>query len=158
MKEEYVNAFLAPAKMVWEKELGTGLEFAGAHAVDHQYTTEDLTAILGVSGQLEGNVLYGFAGNTSLAVASAMIGEPVSELDDMCMSALGELANMITGNAATQLSAKGYVCDISPPLIIEPSGSRISTLQGMQIMTSFKSQFGELYIRISLNENTKFQA
>lgn len=158
MKEEYVNAFLAPAKMVWEKELQTPLNFVGARAVDHQYTTEDLTAILGVSGQLEGNVLYGFGGGTGLAVASAMVGETVTELDDMSMSALGELANMITGNAATQLSAKGYECDISPPLIIEPSGSRISTLQGTQILTSFQSEFGELYIRICLNENAKFRS
>ncbi|MDA0768620.1 MAG: chemotaxis protein CheX [Chloroflexi bacterium] len=158
MKEEYVNAFLAPAKMVWEKELQTPLEFVGAQAVTHQYTTEDLTAILGVSGQLQGNVLYGFAGGTGLAVASAMIGETVTELDDMSMSALGELANMITGNAATQLSSKGYECDISPPLIIEPSGSRISTLQGVQILTSFKSQYGELYIRICLNENPNFKS
>ncbi len=157
MKEEYVNAFLTPAKMVWEKELKTPLDFVGAKAVDHQYTTEDLTAILGVSGQLQGNVLYGFGGGTAIAVASAMIGETVTELDDMSMSALGELANMITGNAATQLSAKGYECDISPPLIIEPSGSRISTLSGMQILTSFKSEYGELYIRICLNENLKYK-
>lgn len=157
MKEEYVNAFLTPAKMVWEKELQTTLEFVGAKAVDHQYTTEDLTAILGVSGQLQGNVLYGFGGGTAIAVASAMIGETVTELDDMSMSALGELANMITGNAATQLSAKGYECDISPPLIIEPSGSRISTLSGMQILTSFKSEYGELNIRICLNENLKYK-
>ena len=156
MKEEYVNAFLAPAKMVWEKELHTALEFIGAKAVDHQYTTEDLTAILGVSGQLQGNVLYGFRDGTALAVASAMIGEPVTEMDDMSLSALGELANMITGNAATQLSAKGFECDISPPLIIEPSGSRISTLIGMQILTSFKSEFGELNIRICLNDNPKY--
>jgi chemotaxis protein CheX len=157
MKEEYVNAFLTPAKMVWEKELQTPLNFVGAKAVDHQYTTEDLTAILGVSGQLQGNVLYGFGGGTAIAVASAMIGETVTELDDMSMSALGELANMITGNAATQLSAKGYECDISPPLIIEPSGSRISTLSGMQILTSFKSEYGDLYIRICLNENLKYK-
>ncbi|MCH9038702.1 MAG: chemotaxis protein CheX [Chloroflexi bacterium] len=156
MKEEYVNAFLAPAKMVWEKELQTSLDFVGARAVDHQFTTDDLTAILGVSGQLEGNVLYGFGGGTALAVASAMIGEKVTVIDDLSMSALGELANMITGNAATQLSAKGYVCDISPPLIIEPSGSRISTLRGTQIMAQFKSQYGDLCIRICLNENTRF--
>ena len=101
-------------------------------------------------------MLYGFADGTGPAVASAMMGEPITELDDMSMSALGELANMITGNAATQLSAKGYECDISPPLIIEPSGSRISTLQGTQILTSFKSQYGMLFIRISLNENPNF--
>ena len=29
MKEEYVNSFLAPAKLVWEKELGCSLELGG---------------------------------------------------------------------------------------------------------------------------------
>jgi chemotaxis protein CheX len=148
---------LTPAKMVWEKELQNTLNFVGAKAVDHQYTTEDLTAILGISGQLEGNVLYGFGGGTAVAVASAIIGETITELDDMSMSALGELANMITVNAATQLSAKAYECDISPPLIIEPSDSRIPTLSGMQILTSFSSEYGELYIRICLNENIKYK-
>ncbi len=86
-----------------------------------------------------------------------MLGETVTELDDMSMSALGELANMITGNAATQLSAKGYDCDISSPSIIQPLDRRIPTLSGMQILTSFKSEYGELYIRICLNENIKYK-
>ena len=30
MKEGYVNSFLAPAKMVWEKEMGATLEVVGA--------------------------------------------------------------------------------------------------------------------------------
>ena len=34
------------------------------------------------------------------------------------MSALSELGNMILGNAATVLSTKGVVIDITPPTII----------------------------------------
>ena len=93
MKEEYVNAFLAPAKLVWEKELNTPLNLVKAEAVSHQYTTEDITAIIGVSGSLRGNVLYGFANGSAFSVAGAMIGEPVTELDDMSLSALGEIAS-----------------------------------------------------------------
>ena len=152
MKEEYVNAFLAPAKLVWEKELKTPLNLVKAEAVSHQYTTEDITAIIGVSGSLQGNVLYGFANGSAYSVAGAMIGEPVTELDDMSLSALGEIANMITGNAATHLAAAGYECNISPPVIIEPAGSRLITTGGPQIMVSFNSDLGELKIRISLSE------
>ena len=152
MKQEYVNAFLAPARMVWEKELGTSLDLEGAEAVSHQYTTEDVTAVIGVSGSLKGNVLYGFAGGTAQAVASNMIGEPQDGLSDIGLSALGEIANMITGNAATQLAAAGYLCDISPPVLIEPAGSRFTTPGGSQILVTFKSDLGQLKIRISLSE------
>ena len=51
MKEEYVNAFLSPAKLVWEKELGYNLDLVGAEAVAAQFTTEDITGIIGVSGE-----------------------------------------------------------------------------------------------------------
>ena len=152
MKEEYVNAFLAPAKLVWQKELGCALDLIRAEAVSNQFTTDQVTAIIGVSGRLEGNVLYGFSDSTAIAVASQMIGEPVAKLDDLGLSALGEIANMITGNAATQLAASGYTCDISPPVIIEPAGSRFTTPSGKQILVTFGSKLGNLNVRISLNE------
>jgi CheY-specific phosphatase CheX len=37
----------------------------------------------------------------------------------MALSALGESANVITGNASKELAAKGYTCDIGPPVIIK---------------------------------------
>jgi len=152
VKEDYVNAFLAPAKLVWEKELNHTLDFIGAEAVSHRFTTEDITAVVGVSGQLEGNVLYGFSQGTGLAIVGCMMGDPVLEFDEIALSALGEIANMITGNAATQLAALGYMCDISPPVIIESVGNAMTTLRGTQIMAKFASDLGNLDIRVSLNE------
>ncbi len=154
MKQEYVNAFLTPATLVWQKELSHTLKFVGAESTSHQFTTEELTVIIGVSGSLQGNVLYGFDGVTALSVAGQMMGEPVEELGDIGLSALGEIANMITGNAATQLANVGYACDISPPVIIEPAGSRFTTVGGPQLLVSFTSDLGPLSIRISLSESS----
>ena len=44
------------------------------------------------------------------------LGEKVDAVaDELGLSALGEIANIITGNAATNLAQLGYDCDISPP-------------------------------------------
>ncbi len=156
MKEEYVNSFLAPAKLVWEKELKQALEYVKAELVAHQFTTEDITTIIGISGKLEGNVLYGMSVDTAKRIVSTMMGEEVKTWkDDMGLSALGELANIITGNAATRLSQLGYPCQISPPVMIEPAGSRFTTNQGPQILVHFNSKVGELRVRISLKEAQK---
>ena len=40
MKEEYVNSFLVPAKLVWQKELGQGLAVESAKVVSHQFIQE----------------------------------------------------------------------------------------------------------------------
>ncbi len=153
MKEEFVNSFLAPAKLVWEKELGHSLDLAHAQMVDQQFTTDEVTVIIGVSGRLEGNVLYGFSETTALAVVGVMLDEPVDKFnDEIGLSALGEIANMITGNAATRLAQAGYPCQISPPVIIEPVGTRFTTTGGPQILVTFSSQLGPLSVRISLQE------
>ena len=46
----------------------------------------------------------------------------------MALSALGESANVITGNASKELAAKGYTCDIGPPVIRERSVSRTNRI------------------------------
>lgn len=129
------------------------LEGCGARAVPHQFTTNDITAVIGVAGQLKGNVLYEFSDDTARAVASAMMGEPLVELDAIALSAIGELANMITGNAATLLAGAGFVCDISPPVLLNPKGAEITLPAGNQIEVTFTSTFGTFNIRIGLAES-----
>ena len=91
MRQEFVNPFLGPAQMVWQKEFGVPLEIAGAEAVSYQYTTDDITAIIGVSGKLQGNVLYGFSDEVSSEVVKRMIGESMDARDPMALSALVKL-------------------------------------------------------------------
>ena len=81
MKEEYINPFLVPAKLVWKKELGVDLELAKATKVSHQFTTDAITAVIGVSGALEGNVLYGFHEDTARSVVSKMMESEITEFD-----------------------------------------------------------------------------
>ena len=150
MKAEFVNAFLTPALDVWKKELGEDLTYHGAHAVMGPFTTEDLTAIIGVTGALKGNVFCELSHQTALAVASKMCGTPFDELDEVGLSAIGELANIITGNATIELAGANYVCDISPPVLL-PRGAQVS-VSNPQIRAAFESSMGAMSIRIGLTE------
>ena len=154
MKEDFVNSFLAPARLVWEKELGQTLDLVNAQMVSNQFTTDDLTAVIGISGRLHGNVLYGFSEQTTHSIVSAILGDESAEVSsEIRLSAIGEIANVITGNAATRLAEMGYRCEISPPVIIEPVGTRLTTIGSSQILVNFSSPIGALTVRISLYEN-----
>jgi len=109
MNEDYVNPFLTPALHVWEKEMAVKLTLAGAEQIASQYTTNELTALIGISSQLEGNVLYGFTQESDKSIASKMISQEIVEMDEVALSAIGEIANMITGNAANLLANLGAV-------------------------------------------------
>ena len=67
MKQECVNPFLAPAKLVWERELGLPLELSSVFAVSHKFTIEYITSVIGVIGELVYNILYGFPQTTARA-------------------------------------------------------------------------------------------
>ena len=90
-------------------------------------------------------------------VVRRMIDEDMDAREPMAVSALGEIANVITGNAATELAANGYTCDISPPVIIEPRGSTLTSTVPEQIIVTFKSDIGLLSARIGLSINARYQ-
>ena len=80
------------------------------------------------------------------------MGEELDELDEIALSALGELANMISGNAATELAAAGFFCQISPPLLLWPAGCRFTDKLTTQILVVLDSDLGPLHVRIDLAE------
>lgn len=79
----------------------------------------EVTAIVGLSDDLQGNVAYCMSGDTAKNMASIMMmGMPVGDLDEMAQSAIAEMANMITARASTAFSGLGSVVRISPPVLI----------------------------------------
>lgn len=98
------------------------------------------------------NVLYGFPLSTARGIIDIMAG-PDFELDsELSLYALDELANMITGNAATELSSNDFICNIAPPVLIQSSGTEISTLGKPQLLVVFTCEVGDLNVRVSLAE------
>lgn len=73
---------------------------------------------IGITGDLTGEVLYRFPEDTTLEIVKTMSGMEFSEIDEFVTSALGEIANIISGNAVTDLSEMEIVCDIMPPEIL----------------------------------------
>ena len=94
----------------------------------------------------------------ALRVVSAMISERVFELDELGHSALSEVANMISGNAATALEVAGYTCDLNPSEFLTGIGREFPpTPAPIQIRADFRSSVGVLAVRIALGEATAVQ-
>lgn len=76
--------------------------------------------VLGVVGAIRGNVVYTIDIESAKQIASTMMmGAPVDEFDDMASSAISELTNMLTANAATAFSNNGILIDISTPSMLQ---------------------------------------
>jgi chemotaxis protein CheX len=75
--------------------------------------------IVGIVGTMKGNVVYYLNLESAKKIASTMMmGMPVTEFDEMARSAISELTNMLTANAATAFSSLGVSIDISTPTLL----------------------------------------
>ena len=75
-----------------------------------------VAVIVGFTKQIRGNVVYNMSEDTAKFIASTMMmGMPVAEFDAMAQSAISEMSNMLTANAATNLTGMGFEVDISTP-------------------------------------------
>jgi Predicted inhibitor of MCP methylation, homolog of CheC len=75
--------------------------------------------IVGIVGEIRGNIVYSIEIENAKKIASTMMmGMPVNEFDEMAKSALSELTNMLTANAATCFSTIGITIDISTPTLL----------------------------------------
>lgn len=75
--------------------------------------------ILGIVGDVKGNVVYAMDTDVAKNIASVMMmGMPVETFDEMAQSAISELTNMITANASTFFADAGIHVDISTPTLL----------------------------------------
>lgn len=119
MDIKYILPFLDGLINILEQFGMTDIKRSGLYKKDYMAVDKDVTAIIGIVGELRGNVAYSMSQDTARnIVSSMMMGMPVEEMDAISRSAIGELSNMITGNASILLSNNDINVDITPPSIV----------------------------------------
>lgn len=156
MKAEFVNSFLVPARDTWKMALGHTLAVDSYCLDTNVTTTEDVTAVIRLSGSLQGNVLYGFSLEAAKSVASVVTGIGMVDLSEAGLSALGDLISVITTRAGAYLSERGYSPQIFPPFLIQNKGARFAPKSRKkeveQVRVVFTSGLGILNVRIGITE------
>lgn len=115
---EYINPFIAAAKSVMKDFCGIEAELGKPYLTKTIFEGDKFLIIVGITGQLKGQVILSMSDETACDIAShMMMGMPVPELNDMAASAISELSNMILGNTATIFSTQDKIIDITPPSI-----------------------------------------
>ncbi len=152
MKAEHLNLFLTSAGSVISTMCGETPVFQKPFLRESSYSIDDLNVIIGVTGDLRGQLILSMAKQTAKNVASKMMGGmEVAELDEISLSAIGELGNMIAGNSGRLLGEAQVNIDIAPPAVLEGSGVRVSN-QIPTISVPLVGEFGQIEIALSLAE------
>jgi chemotaxis protein CheX len=107
VRAEFITPFPKAANEVLESELGASPQRGQVGLQKSVYTTDDVTAVTGVTGQVQGRVLYVMTGTTARSIVSKMTGQEFTEFDALAQSGIGEIGNVTTGRAAVLLGEAG---------------------------------------------------
>jgi chemotaxis protein CheX len=152
MRVQIVNRYVQAALDVITKETGAQAKRGGLLLEGNPYTTEDVTAVIGISGSLTGSIYLSMAEPTALKIIGSIIGQETGELDDLGQSGIAEMANVIAGTAGIGLSDEGIETQINPPLVLVGRGARLSTVEIQRLVVPLETTHGAVKLHVALRE------
>ncbi|MCL5019699.1 MAG: chemotaxis protein CheX [Patescibacteria group bacterium] len=114
----------------------------------------DITGIISFSGDATGSLSITFTQSCIVSIVSNMLGETITEINEEVRDAVGELTNMISGDARRKLQQHGYSIRAAIPTVISGKNHVIKHFyEGPCVALPFKTESGDLFI-VEINVKT----
>lgn len=123
-----VNAVLSSLTATFKAAAKSVVKLQKPELIKDIGETRAIVSTIGFNGVLEGNVIYTLSEDTAKSIVGNMMGGmmEINEVDELALSAIGELGNMISGAIAISLEKIGYPINITPPSVVRGSDMKIS--------------------------------
>ncbi len=149
MDVRYINPFVIAIRRVFETMVHTPVTIGKPSLLDGQKSVADVSGIIGLSGDVSGSVVLSFPSEVACKAASAFAGTTITQDSPDFADAIGELANMVAGNAKTQFEGKNV--SISLPSVIVGKEHIVSQSRiNPRILIPCETPLGPVYVDISL--------
>lgn len=147
---EHINPFIMAAKKVLQDVCFVEVAIQKPCLKEMSFKKDDWVIIVGVTGEMRGQVLIAMTEKNACAIASKMCMMEVTQIDDFASSALSELGNMIMGNTATVFSSSGIGIDITPPTLSHGEVEfKSANIKSLCVPLTFEDTVIDLYLAIS---------
>ncbi len=146
MEVKYINPFLEAFTKTLEQFDIKDIKRGGINKKGKLYVESGVSTVICLNGGIHGNIAISMSQETAKNVFSKMMaGISVPGVDNMVLSAIGELSSMIAGTASTMLKSLDISLQISPPVVIlEPSD--VNPFETLAI--DFDTQLGKIEFNI----------
>jgi chemotaxis protein CheX len=154
MEVRLINPFLFAAmhvlKTMAEIEAKPGKPFLK----DEDPGIGDVSAIIGITGAAQGSMALIFSEECIMGIASNLMGENFTEVTHEVRDAVGELTNMICGDARRRLAEDGFVLQAGIPSIVEGKGHSIMQVaDGPRLAVPFATSYGTFRVEVAFSKS-----
>jgi chemotaxis protein CheX len=156
---QHVNPFVEAAMRVVTQI--AGIEVRRGH-LSYKAAVEPsfgVSIIIGIYGFLTGQIVYSLDGALASRLVDKMLaGKSPDEKKIMFLDALGEVANMITGNATSLLNQRrDQVLNITTPAIVSGNNMSVHLVRKPALVLGLITQYGPIEISIAVEEAEALQ-
>jgi chemotaxis protein CheX len=153
MRVEYINPFVEAAFNVLKEVMATDVKRGDLYLKSTTMSIMGVAALVGLAGDVEGRVLFDMTKDTALNIAGAMNGEKFTQLDELAIATIQELANMITALAVTKLHDLGFKFDLTPPALFSGENMEISNHEVEALIVPMElGPNGKIEINVAIRE------
>jgi chemotaxis protein CheX len=155
---QFINPFIDAGMSVVKQISGIDVRRGHLAYKGQPQPSYGVSIIIGVYGYLSGQVVYSMKTEVADKLVDKMLGGTIypQERKILFLDTLGELANMITGNAASILSSKKDLSlKITTPVIATGENINVSLAAKPTLVLGLYTQYGPVEISVALEERDK---
>ena len=150
MKMELIQPFINAADAVLSQGLNSPMEIGSLTMEKEAYRRKGVAAMVELSGDIEGRVIFDAAPQTAAKIASKLTGTELPETDSLVREAVCELANQVIGNAVATLNDQGFHFRVHPPRSHTSEHGPKITANTEALVLCFETSSGSVFMNIAL--------
>lgn len=150
MDVRFVNPFILSVRKVFQTMLATEVRVGKPNVIAaNREATADVSAVIGLSGDVVGCVVLSLPMDTAARAGSKFAGVEMTREHPDFADALGELANMVAGQAKAQLSGMNVSISL-PSVIVGPEHVVSQSRQWPRLHLPCDSPLGAFSVEVAL--------
>jgi chemotaxis protein CheX len=118
MEVKYMNPFINAAKTVFKTMLGLEAKMGKPVLKTERTTSGDISGIMGLAGDRKGTICISFHEKGALFVFKTLVGEEHDKVNPEVVDSIGELTNIISGQARKEFEQEGLNLKAAIPMVV----------------------------------------
>ncbi|WP_461832974.1 chemotaxis protein CheX [Desulfothermus sp.] len=122
---------------------------------DHNRALGDVSGIVGFTadGGKKGVMSVSFSKKCAIQIVKNLLGDDIENIVEDVQDAVGEITNMISGQARAKLAEMGITMEGATPTVIMGENHTITHITKDQIMAvPFTTEYGDFVVEFSMSE------
>jgi chemotaxis protein CheX len=151
MRMQLIQPFIGSLDTVLAEMMKAPASIVDLTMEEDGYRKKGLAAVVTFKGQIDGRIILDMDPQAAAKIAALLAGAEVDPSEAIVPEAVCELANMVIGNAVTQLNDRGFEFKVFPPQVLTQEPCEKAGQDSEATILRFETPNGNVHLNIALH-------